>query len=149
VIRIEIPVDVARPVQEVFAYVTDLDRLGEWQPNVVSVTKQTDGPMGRGTRLREVRRGPFGRRIEAIVEISAYEPNRRFDLRIVSGPLPIDGGHEFRETEDGTRIDFVAHGQPTGVLRLAEPFLRGAMKRQFSGYYERLKAQLESHDPSR
>ena len=40
-IRIEIPVDVARPVQEVFAYVTDLERLGEWQPNVVSVTKQT------------------------------------------------------------------------------------------------------------
>ena len=49
-IRIELPVDVARPVQEVFAYVTDLERLGEWQPNVVSVTKQTEGPMGQGTR---------------------------------------------------------------------------------------------------
>jgi len=144
VIRIELPVDVARPVQEVFAYVTDLERLDEWQPNVVSVTKETDGPMGEGTRLREVRRGPFGRNIEAIVEISAYEPNRRFDLRIVSGPLPIDGSHEFHERDGGTRIDFMAQGQPTGVMRLAEPFLRGAMKRQFSGYYERLKSRLES-----
>jgi uncharacterized protein YndB with AHSA1/START domain len=144
VIRIEVPVDVARPVHEVFAYVTDLERLEEWQPNVVSVTKETDGPMGEGTRLREVRRGPFGRNIEAIVEISAYEPNRRFDLRIVSGPLPIDGSHEFHETDGGTRIDFVAQGQPTGLTRLLEPFLRGAMKRQFGSYYERLKDVLES-----
>ena len=122
-IRIEIPVDVARPVRDVFAYVTDLERLGEWQPNVVSVTKQTEGPMGQGTRLREVRRGPFGRNMEAIVEVSAYEPNRRFDLRVASGPLPIDGSHEFHETGAGTRIDFVAQGQPGGLLRLAEPLL--------------------------
>ena len=146
-IRIELPVDVARPVQEVFAYVTDLDRLGEWQPNVVSVAKQTEGPMGQGMLLREVRRGPFGRNVEAIVEVSAYEPNRRFDLRIVSGPLPINGSHEFHETDAGTRIDFVAQGQPGGALRLAEPLFARVLKRQFSGYYERLKAVLESRGP--
>lgn len=56
-IRIELPVAVARPVPDVLAYVTDLERLAEWQSNVVSVTKETDGPMGPGTRLREVRRG--------------------------------------------------------------------------------------------
>jgi uncharacterized membrane protein len=147
VIRIELPVDVARPVQDVFGYVTDLERLGEWQPNVVSVTKETEGPMGQGTRLREVRRGPFGRNVEAIVEVAAYEPNRRFDLRIVSGPLRIDGSHEFHETDGGTRIDFVAHSQPGGALRLAEPLLARVLKRQFSGYYERLKDVLESGNP--
>lgn len=146
-ITIELPVDVARPVQEVFAYVTDLERLGEWQPNVVSVTKETEEPMAQGTRLREVRRGPFGRKVEAIVEVAAYEPNRRFDLRIVSGPLPIDGSHEFHEADGGTRIDFVAQGQPGGALRLAEPLLARVLKRQFGGYYERLKDVLESRSP--
>lgn len=146
-IRIELPVDVARPVQEVFAYVTDLERLSQWQPNLVSVTKETEGPMGRGTRLREVRRGPFGRNVEAIVEVSAYEPNRRFDLRIVSGPLPIDGSHEFGETDGGTRIDFVAAGQPGGVFRFAEPLLARMLRRQFSGYYARLQALLEAQGP--
>jgi carbon monoxide dehydrogenase subunit G len=144
VIRIEFPVEVARPVQEVFAYVTDLDRLAEWQPNVVSVTKETDGPMGEVTRLREERRGPYGRNVEALVEVSAYEPNSRFDLRIVSGPLPIDGSHVLHETDDGTRIHFVAEGRAGGVLRLAEPLLRLALRRQFEGYYRRLKEVLES-----
>ena len=143
-IRIELPVDVARPVHDVFAYVTDVERLAEWQPNVVSVTKETEGPMGRGTRLREVRRGPFGRNVEAIVEVAAYEPDRRFDLRIVSGPLPIDGSHEFHRTDGGTRIDFVAEGRPGGVLRIAEPLLARVLRRQFSGYYERLKNVLDA-----
>jgi carbon monoxide dehydrogenase subunit G len=144
VIRIELPVEVARPVQDVFAYVTDLERLSEWQPNVISVTRETEGPLRQGTRLREVRRGPFGRNVEAIVEVSAYEPDRRFDLRIVSGPLPIDGSHEFHGTDGGTRVDFVAQGQPAGVLRIAEPLLARVLRRQFSGYYDRLKGVLES-----
>jgi hypothetical protein len=82
--------------------------------------------------------------VDAIVEIAAYEPNRRFDLRIVSGPLPIDGSHEFHETDAGTRIDFVAQGQPGGALRLAEPLLRLVLRRQFEGYYRRLTEVLES-----
>jgi len=147
VIRIELPIDVARPVQDVFAYLTDLDRLSEWQPNVVSVTKETAGAMGKGTRLREVRRGPFGRQVEAVVEVATYVPNRRFDLRIASGPLPIDGNHELHETDAGTRIDFVAEGQPGGVLRIVEPLLARVLRRQFRGYYERLKGILESRSP--
>jgi hypothetical protein len=43
-----------------------------------------------GTRFREIRRASFGRSAEALVEVSAYEENRRFGLRIVSGPLPME-----------------------------------------------------------
>jgi uncharacterized protein YndB with AHSA1/START domain len=142
-IHVELTVVVARPVEEVFAYVTDPAKLAEWQPNVISVSKETDGPMGAGTRLREVRRGPFGRSVEALVEVAEYEENRRFDLRIVSGPLPIDGRNEFRPADGGTRIDFVAEGRISGPLRLAEPILARALRRQFAGYYERLKESLE------
>jgi uncharacterized protein YndB with AHSA1/START domain len=142
-IHVELTVVVDRPVEEVFAYVTDPAKLAEWQPNVISVSKQTDGPMGAGTRLREVRRAPFGRSVEALVEVAEYEENRRFDLRIVSGPLPIDGRNEFRPADGGTRIDFVAEGRISGPLRLAEPILARALRRQFAGYYERLKESLE------
>jgi len=143
-IRVELTVVVDRPVEEVFAYVTDPLTLAEWQPNLVSVTQETDGPMGAGTRLREVRRGPFGRNVEAIVEVAEYEENRRFDLRIVSGPLPIDARNEFRPVDGGTRIDFLAEGKLSRPLRFAEPILARALRRQFAGYYERLKESLES-----
>jgi ligand-binding SRPBCC domain-containing protein len=143
-IRVELTVHLNRPVGEVFAYVTDPAKLAEWQPNLVSITKETPGPIGTGTRFREVRRAPFGRTVEAIVEVSAYEENRRFDLRIVSGPLPIDGRNEFAPADAGTRITFVGEGQLRGPLRIVHPILARLLRRQFERDYARLKEALES-----
>jgi uncharacterized membrane protein len=143
-IRVDLTVQVNRPVDEVFAYVADPANLGEWQTNLVSVTKETEGPVRSGTRFREVRRAPFGRTAEAIVEVSGYEENRRFDLRIVSGPLPIDGRNEFIAVDGATRIEFVAEGDLRGPLRLAGPVLGRLLHRQFGSDYARLKDALES-----
>ena len=143
-IRVDLTVQVNRPVEDVFRYVTDPANLGEWQTNLVSVTKETDGPVRPGTRFREVRRAPFGRTAEAIVEVSAYEENRRFDLWIVSGPLPIDGRNEFTAAGGATRIEFVAEGELRGALRLAGPVLRCLLHRQFESDYARLQDALES-----
>ena len=143
-IRVDLTVQVSRPVEEVFAYVTDPAKLSEWQINLVSVTKETEGPVRSGTRFREVRRAPFGRTVEAIVEVSAYEENRRFDLRIVSGPLPIDGRNEFTGVDGSTRIEFGAEGELRGALRLARPVLARLLHRQFESDYARLQDALES-----
>ncbi len=141
-IRVELAIEVHRAVDEVFAYVTDPARLADWQPNLVSVSKETAGPMGAGTRLREVRRGPSGRTVEALVEVAEYDVNRRFDLRIISGPLPIDGRHRFSSVDGLTRIDLVAEGRVGGALRLAEPLLALVLRRQFASYYRRLEETL-------
>jgi uncharacterized membrane protein len=146
VIRIELSVQVSRPVDEVFAYVTDPTKLAEWQPNVISVTKLNEGPVRSGTRFKEVRRALFGRSVEAIVEVSAYEENHRIDLRIVSGPVPVHGENEFTSIHGGTRIDFVAHGELRGALRMAQPVLARVLRRQFESDYARLKRALESRE---
>ena len=104
--------------------------------------------MRQGTRLREVRRGPFGRKVAAVVEVSAYEQNRRFDLKIVSGPLPIDGSHEFHETDVGTpdrlRRPGTA-GRPAAVGRAPpRPRAEAPVQRLLR---RRLKAVLESPRP--
>lgn len=143
-LRIAFPVEIDRPVEEVFAYLTDPERLPEWQETAVSVTLETPGPMRAGTRLRELRRGPFGRRVESVVEVSRYEPDRAFDLRIVDGPLPIDGAHRFSGTAGHTRIDFEAAGELPRALRPARPLLARLMRRQFRSYYRRLKRNLEA-----
>ena len=146
-IHLELTIQIGRPVGEVFAYVTDPENLPKWQPNLVSITKETEGPMRVGTRFREVRRAPFGRTVEALVEVSAYEENRRFDLRIVSGPVPVDGRNLFAAAHGGTRIDFVAEGELRGPVRIAQPILARLLRRQFAADYARLKRALESRGP--
>jgi hypothetical protein len=85
-----------------------------------------------GTRLREVHRGPGGRELESLVEVSEYEPDRAFALRMVEGALPIHLRITLEPASNGTLMRFNAFGQPTGPMRLAQPLLRRALQRQFA-----------------
>ena len=134
--------EVARPPHEVFAYLSDPEKLYEWQ-GTAEVVKLTDGPVGEGTRFREVHER-MGRRIESVTEVSAYEPDRRFDIRIVEGPLPVDGRWDLEPAGAGSRIRFAATGRARGPMRILEPLLRRFLERQFRRDHERLRQALES-----
>jgi uncharacterized protein YndB with AHSA1/START domain len=142
-IRFTITTDIDRPVGEVFAYVTDPAKLPTWQTNTVSVTQEGDGPVRVGTRLREVHRGPGGKELPSLVEVSELEPDRTFALRMLEGPLPIHGRIVLAPTSSGTRMAFTVHGEPTGLMRLAQPLLRIGIKRQFTQHCATLKAVME------
>ena len=142
-IQFTIETEIERPTADVFAYVTDPERLATWQTNTVSAVQEGDGPLGLGTRLREVHRAG-GRELQSLVEVSEYEPGRAFALHVVEGALPVDVRITFEPTNLGTLMRFGAHGQPTGALRVAEPILRRSLKRQFARHCATLKQLLES-----
>ena len=143
VIEFSVPVEIDRSVGEVFAYVTDPAKLPTWQTNTVSVTQETSGPLGVGTRLREVHRAPGGRDLVSLVEVAQFEPGRCFALRILEGPLPIDARFAFTPTERGTRVELLGRGQLPGVLRLGQPLMKPILRRQFTRDLARLKRALE------
>jgi uncharacterized protein YndB with AHSA1/START domain len=146
-IEFTIETEIARPVSDVFALVTDPSQLATWQTNTVSATQEGAGPLGVGTRVREVHRVPGGKELVSLVEVSEYEPDRAFGLRMIEGALPIDARITFEPTEQGTRLRFRAHGQPTGPMRLAQPLLRRTLQSQFTRDCASLKRVLE--DPPR
>ena len=139
-----IDTEIARPVPEVFAYATDPDKLATWQTNTVSAVPVDGGPLKLGSRMREVHRGPGGKEFESLVEVSEYEPDRTFGLRIVEGSLPVHGRLRFAPAAGGTAMSFDVYGQPTGAMRLLQPLLKRTLKKQFSGYCAELKQVLES-----
>jgi uncharacterized membrane protein len=147
-IKFHIPIEINRPVDEVFGYVTDPDKLSSWQTNTVSVELEPEGPFRLGTRLHEVHRAPGGRELHSVVEVSQYEPGRRLELRIVEGPLPVDGLFVFAPVDDGkTRLELFGTGRPAGAMRLAQPLLKHLVRRQFSGNLHTLKRVMEEPAP--
>ena len=137
-------IEIDRPVHDVFAYVTDPAKLATWQTNTVAVEQLTDGPVRVGTRLRETHSAPGGRRLKSLVEVSAIERDRLFALRIVDGPLPVDGRFELASTGAGsTRIEVHGSGAARGALRLAAPLLSRVLRRQFANHLSALKRVLE------
>jgi len=133
-----------RPVADVFAYVTDPAKLASWQTNTVSAVQEGDGPIGLGTRLREVHRGPGGKEITSVVEVSAYERDAAFGLRMLEGPMPIHADLAFAPSDGGTVLRFRTFGQPTGTMRLLQPVLRRALRRQFAEHCQNLKRVLDA-----
>lgn len=139
-IHIEFSVDVDRPPAEVFDYLTDTDRTAEWQSSVVEA--QWQGQKGSGSHIREV--GKFlGRRMETVLEVTTYEPERRFGLKTVSGPVPFSVMHVLEPRDGGTTITFSGDGDPGGFFKLAEPVVARVAERQFKNDFETLKDILE------
>jgi carbon monoxide dehydrogenase subunit G len=138
--RMEHTVVIECPPAEVFAYLTDVAKLPEWQSSASEVT--VEGEMGLGARVHEVR-SLLGRRGESTLEVTEFEPDRKFSLRVVSGPLPFEVQHTLSEEDGGTRLDWVGEADTSKFPRIAVRMVAGAVEAQFKSDLERLKTLLE------
>ncbi|MHB8234646.1 MAG: SRPBCC family protein [Solirubrobacteraceae bacterium] len=138
-----IETDIARSPADVFAFITDPDKLPSWQTNTISAVVEGGGPLRIGTRLREVHLGPGGKQLVSLVEVSELEPDRLFSLRMIEGPLPVDARIVLAPSELGTHMRFTVRGEPSGPLRFLRPVMSAALKRQFREHCATLKRVLE------
>jgi uncharacterized protein YndB with AHSA1/START domain len=139
--RMEHTVVIHRPSPDVFAYLTDVERLPEWQSSAMEV--YAEGELRVGTRVKEIRTF-LGRRAESILEVTEYEPDRRFSLRVLTGPLPFQVRHTLTPEDGGTRLDWVGEADTSRFPRLAVRMVARAVEGQFKADLERLKRRLES-----
>ena len=141
--RIEFTTEVKRPVEEVFAYLTDPANLPEWQSGAIEGRMETLAPLAVGSRLVEVRKF-LGRKLESTLEVTEYEPSRRFAFKVVSGPVPFHVEHTLEPSNGGTRLSVVGEGESGGFFKLAEPLVIKAVERQTKSDFETLKDLLEA-----
>jgi uncharacterized protein YndB with AHSA1/START domain len=143
VVRAEETVFVERAIEEVFAYLTDLERVSEWQTNVLFLQLQGPGRLRPGARLVELRKF-LGRKVESIVEVTEYEPPHRYTTQVQSGPIPFEISNFLTETEGGTRIDAAVDGDPGRFFGLVEWRVVKAVERELWNSLATLKDILEA-----
>jgi uncharacterized membrane protein len=138
-------VEIARSPQEVFAYLDQLDRHGEWQQQIVDVKVETEGPPRVGTRATETRRVPGGPR-KFTYELTEHDPPRKASFRVINGPVRPFGTISVEPVGDGSRsrvtleIDFTGHG----LGKLLAPLAKRDAARRIPQDQARLKERLES-----
>jgi carbon monoxide dehydrogenase subunit G len=142
--RIEEIVEIDRPLEEVFSYVTNPENLPEWSSLVLEVHKEAEGDLQQGDRFTTAAKF-LGRRFETPFEVSDHEPHRRHSDRSMGGPFEQEYTYALEETgEGGTRLTYVAEGEPGGFFRLVGPLLERAGRRQFRADLQSLKDMLEA-----
>jgi len=120
--KIEVSTVINRPVEEVFAVLSDEENRPKWSATTLEVKKTSQGPIGAGTTWRGVDK-IFGRQMERESVFTAYEPNRKITQQSTSGPVPFEVQFMYEPVEGGTRVIVIAEAQPRGFFKLAGPLL--------------------------
>jgi uncharacterized protein YndB with AHSA1/START domain len=133
-------VEIARPPADVFAFLADATNDRRWRTGIVDIRLRSGA--GKGAIYEQGVKGPFGRRIPADVEITAFEPDRLIGFRAIAGPLRPEGAYELQPSERGTRLTFTLRASPSGVKKLTTPIVAKTMRSEVA-QLDRLREVLE------
>jgi uncharacterized protein YndB with AHSA1/START domain len=139
-------IDVARPPEEVFSYVTDPTTFPEWQAGVVRGSTEGGKTPSIGSKCATTRR-IGGRERESISQVTKLDPPTSWAVHGIDGPIraivnvtvePLDGGGQSRVT---IGVDFEGHG----IGKLLVPLIvRRQARSEMPANCARLKQQLET-----
>jgi carbon monoxide dehydrogenase subunit G len=134
-------VEIRRPPEEVFAFVTDPVGYPSWQPSLLSVEPSTPGPLRLGSEATEVRRF-LGRELETTWTCVEHRPCTRSAIECGDGPVPFRGSFELEQSDAGTKFTWTVETWGAAA-RLGGRLAGLATKRELAANAGRLKALLE------
>ena len=126
--RIHERIETDLAIDHAFDYIADFDHADEWDLNTTDAARLGTEPPGLGARFAlEVR---MGRRTAPMeYRITEYDRPRRVVLvGEGSGVMTVDD-IRFEQVGERTVVDYMADIRLGGLLRLAQPFLGGAIRR--------------------
>ena len=136
---------VNRPVEKVFAWLTNAENQGKFDKSSLKMELLTPGPWRAGSQFRELR-DMGGRKTEVLSEIAELEPNRLFVIRSKTGPVWL-GTWVFEPEGTGTRLHWTGQLTMNGFARLLEPLIGKQMNNQITKQFAQLPQLIENDIP--
>ena len=140
-------IEIDRPPEEVFCYVTDPTRFAEWQYDVESVRIDEGRLPSVGSRFTTTRR--IGRTERTMTqEITEINPPTSWAAYGVAGPIRPSANITIEPLNDSTRsrvtvaLDFKGHGIGVPLV----PVIRRIATKGAPTSYQNLKKRLENGD---
>jgi uncharacterized protein YndB with AHSA1/START domain len=139
-------IDIDRPIEDVFEYVSDPYNMEAWVTGVSGVTLVDADPSRVGARF-ESDYTYGGRTVRMAYEVTASDPPERYATR-GEGPYPFAGELTLEPTSGGTRVTntvgAASDGRFTSVtFTLFGPVIRRLMARRLREELVSLRSELE------
>ncbi|WP_043930145.1 SRPBCC family protein [Bacillus sp. EB01] len=144
----EASVIIRKPIEEVYEYVSNMENMSEFMPNVVKIDKPSDGFLTPGDKVLETRM-IRGREMTNELEIVENEKNKHFSYRSDINGLQSTYRYRFSKADGGTNAHFEAIIKTTGLrMRITKRFIVDMLKREDGNQMSYLKDALEGTGPS-
>ncbi len=144
-IRVETEVEINRPSEEVFAFISNFENNPKWQSGQLEARFTSVGPLGVGSTYDQVAKF-LGRRIVSTFEVLEYESNRKVKASSTSGSFPITFTRLVKPIDEGTEVKAIIEGDASGFFKLAEPLLGRMIQRSVDSDYLNLKKIMEGEE---
>ncbi len=131
-----------RPPDDVFAFFANPENDRSWRPHVKEIS--AGAPVAAGSVVHQVVEGPGGRGILADLQVTAFEPPKRYAFQVVAGPARPVGEFRFTPSGSGTEVTFSLSAELGGWKRflMSRP-VRASMDGEMAAL-DRAKALIES-----
>ena len=142
-IEVTAAVDIDRPAEQVFDYLSDMANNPKWQKGMQECRWTSDPPLRVGSTYDQVAKF-LGKEILSSFEVTELDPGRRVRIQTTSGSMPLDITRSVEPRgDDRTAVSANIKGDPSGLFRIAAPLMRFMVQRSVNKDYRRLKVLLE------
>jgi uncharacterized protein YndB with AHSA1/START domain len=142
VIEFETSVGIGRPIEDVFAFVSDPLQFPRWN-SAVRTTRRTSGRSNEGGATFSMERELPTGRVQNELQVIARTQPTEFAIRTTSGPTPFVYRYGFRVERGATIVHLYASVELGGPARLVPPLAARAVKRGVDANFAALKRTLE------
>lgn len=142
--RFDVGITIKRPIEDVFAVLSDFSNGSKWASGAVEpATKTSAGPIGVGTTWHGVGK-VVGRQFDTDVTCTEFEANRKITIKFTK-PFPTTSTVTFESAAGATRVNQTIEAEPGGFFKLAEPLVVTMARRQFQNDLDNLRDLMEAH----
>lgn len=139
-------IEIARPHDEVFSYVTDPSRFSEWQAGVLGGGMEGGEPASVGAKCTTTRRiGRAAREVRS--EITKLDPPTSWAVHGIDGPIraSVDVSVEPLDTNGRSRVTIAVDFDGHGIGKLLVPLVvRRQARNEMPANCRKLKERLEA-----
>jgi len=136
-------ITIRRPIEDVFAVLTNVENTGRWFPGNVEERWTSPPPHGVGSTRHAVAT-MFGKRTENDAVTTEYDPPNRAAIRGTSPNAPFVGTLTFARDGDATHVDVVIDLAFPGLTRIFGPLFSALYGRPWARGLANLKRLMES-----
>ena len=111
-------ITINKPMDEVFAFFTDVRNDPKWRGRDEVKAISVDGEMRQGARIHQkLGAGPFGAPVKADMDTVLYQPSTAVAFQVVTGPLRPRIAFAFAPDGDSTTVTFSIAAELSGVKK--------------------------------
>ena len=132
------------PVETVFRAITDIEKLPETNPDIVSVEFLSEKRNGVGTRFRETRRMGKSEHVTEL-DVTEYVENERARMVADSHGTVWDTVFTTQPEDGKTRLEIHMDARPHKLLpKLMNPLMKGFFKKGIEKHMQSFREYCES-----